>query len=216
MTAPASPPPGSPAPSPQPGGRHRSLGPLQRFLARTGTVLMIIAALGAGDFILRMTPDVSDQQRPFLSQGEPGETIDAREFTATLVKVRTAGVVKAGNFIHPTQGLWVILRVRFVALREPVQINYASVVDSQGRSFFASDRLRQPVVDGGRILQPGIAVEGDVAFEVPRDATGLTAQFSNAGLVQAMQAITDITLPLDDTVWLSREPVTLEPMEVNP
>ena len=208
--------PTSPAPSPPTAGRHRNLGPLQRFLARTGSVLIVIAALGVGDFILRITPDVNEQQRPFLSQGEQGEAVDARQFTATLVKVRTAGVVKAANFIHPTQGIWVILRMRFVALKEPMQITYAAVVDGRGRSFYASDRLKQPVVDGSRILQPGIILEGDVAFEVPRDATGLTAQFSNAGLTQTMQAVTDITLPLDEGVWLNREPVTIEPMEVNP
>lgn len=213
----------APAPSVQPpsvppprSGRHRNLGPLQRFLARTGSVLLVIAALGVGDFILRITPDVDKQQRPFLTEGEQGQAVDAREFAATLVNVRTAGAVKAANFIHPTQGVWLILRMRFVALKKPIQINYAAVVDDQGRSFYASDRLKQPVIDGSRVLQPGIILEGDVAFEVPRDATGLTVQFSNAGLTRAMQAVTDITLPLNETVWLDRAPVTIEPMKVNP
>lgn len=210
MTAP------TPSAPPAHSGRHRNLGPLQRFLARTGSVLLVIAALGVGDFVLRITPDVDEQQRPFLAQGEQGQAVDAREFAATLVKVRTAGAVKAANFIHPTQGVWLVLRMRFVALKEPVQINYAAVVDERGRSFYASDRLKQPVIDGSRILQPGIILEGDVAFEVPRDATGLTAQFSNAGVVRTMQAVTDITLPLAETAWLDREPVTIEPLKVNP
>jgi len=213
MTAPAPPPDPTSA---RPAGRHRNIGPLQRFLARTGSVLLVIAALGVGDFLLRITPDVDERQRPFLEQGEQGQVIDAREFSATLLKARTAGVVKAANFVHPTQGVWVILRMRFVAQKEPVQIDYAAVVDERGRSFYASDRLKQPLVDGSRSLQPGIGVEGEVAFEVPRDATGLTAQFSNAGTNRTMQAVTDITLPVDESVWLNREPVTIEPMEVKP
>jgi hypothetical protein len=72
MTAPAPPDASSP-----PVGRHRNLGPLQRFLARTGSVLIVIAALGVGDFLLRITPDVDKRERSFLSAGEPGETVDA-------------------------------------------------------------------------------------------------------------------------------------------
>jgi hypothetical protein len=201
---------------PPPGGDRRSLGPLRRFLSRTGSVLLVIAALGIGDLILRFTPDVDERERPFLIAGEQGQAVDAREFTATLLKARTAGVIKAGTFIHPTQGVWVLLRMRFVAGKEPVQINYAAVVDQLGRSFYASDRLKQPLVDGSRVLQPGIGVEGEIAFEVPRDAGGLTAQFSNAGNNRIMQAVTDITLPIDEAVWLDRTPVTIEPVEVKP
>jgi len=213
MSAPTQMPPRLPSHMP---GRHRNLGPLQRFLKRAGSVLLVIAALGVGDLILRYTPDVDERERPFLAEGEQGEAVEARLFSATVLKTRTAAVVKASGALHDTQGIWVILRMRFESLDEPLSIVYAAVVDEQGRSFYASDRLKQPLVDGSRMLQAGIGVEGEVAFEVPRDAVSLTAQFSDVRTSRAMQAITDITLPLDDGVWLKREPVTLEPIEVKP
>ena len=203
------------APNPSP-GRHRNLGPLQRFLKRTGSILLIIAALGVGDFIVRSTPDVDKRERPFLVHGELGTAVDARLFSATLLQTRTAAVVKASNFVHDTQGVWVILRMRFVALHEPLSISYAAVVDARGRSFYATDRVNQPLVDGSRILQPGVGVEGDVAFEIPRDATRLTAQFSDARTNRAMQAVTGITLSIDDGLFINRTPVTLSPVEVKP
>jgi hypothetical protein len=212
----ASPPSASPAASYHGPGRHRNLGLLQRFLSRAGSILLVIAALGVGNLILAYTPDVDESERPFLISGEPGEEIEARKFTATVLKTRTAGVIKSAGWEHDTQGIWIILRVRFEATDEAVAIAYAAVTDGKGRSFLASDRLKQPLVDGSRILQPGIGVEGDVAFEVPKDATGLTARFSDARNNRTLQAVPDIELPLGDAVWLNREPVTLEPAEVKP
>ncbi|HEX6684627.1 MAG TPA: hypothetical protein VF062_17615 [Candidatus Limnocylindrales bacterium] len=197
-------------------GRHRNLSPLQRFLARASSVIVVIAALGAGNLVLKLTPDTDGRERPFLAGGEQGDTVDADRFKATLVQVRTAAVVKVSNATHDTQGVWVILRVRFESQEEPLAIAYAALVDSQDRSFFATDRIRQPLVDGSRILQPGIRVEGDVAFEVPHDAVGLTAQFATAVVDRRMQAVTDISLPLGSGVWLNREPAAIEPIEVNP
>ncbi|HZM79125.1 MAG TPA: hypothetical protein VFC19_25630 [Candidatus Limnocylindrales bacterium] len=199
-----------------PAGRHRNLGPLQRFLKRAGSFILVLAALGVGDFVVRSTPDVDKRERPFVVSGEEGKAVEARMFSATLLKTRTAAVVKASGFVHDTQGVWVILRMRFVALHEPLSISYAAVVDARGRSFYASDRVNQSLVDGSRILQPGIGVEGDIAFEIPRDATGLTAQFSDARLNRAMQAVTGITISIDDGIFLNRQPVTLDPIEVKP
>lgn len=197
-------------------GRHRNLGPLQRFLKRAGSLILVIAALGVGDFLVRSTPDIDRRERPFLVEGAHGSATEARTFSATLLKTRTAAVVKASGAVHDTQGVWVVLRMRFEALDKPLSISYAALVDSRGRAFFASDRVNQPLVDGSRILQPGIGVEGDVAFEIPRDATSLTARFSDARTSRAMQAVPDIALSLDGGVFLTRQPVSLDPMEVKP
>jgi len=197
-------------------GRHRNLGPLQRFLMRAGALILVIAALGVGDFLVRSTPDIDKRERAFLVDGRQGSAVEARTFSATLLKTRTAAVVKAAGANHDTQGVWVVLRMRFEALNEPLSISYAAVVDSRGRAFHASDRVNQPLVDGSRILQPGVGVEGDVAFEIPSDATSLTAQFSDARTTRAMQAVPDIALSLDNGVFLNRQPVALDPIEVKP
>lgn len=197
-----------------PPGRHRNLGPLQRFLRRTGSLILVIAALGVGDFVVRSTPDADKRERPFVVGGEQDTPVEARLFTATLLKTRTAGIIQSGGS-HDTQGVWLILRMRFVALRKPLAIRYAAVVDARGRTFLASDRVKQTIASGGRILQPGIGVEGDVVFEVPRDATELTAQFADT-TNRAMQAVAGITLPIDDGLFITREPVTLDPTEVKP
>lgn len=198
-----------------PSGRHRNLGPLQRFLRRTGSIILVIAALGVGDFVVRSTPDIDKRERPFVAGDEQDTTVEARLFTATLLKTRTAAIIQSGGS-HETQGVWVILRMRFVALRKPLSIAYASVVDARGRSFYASDRVKQTLATGARILQPGIGVEGDVVFEVPRDATELTAQFSESSGSRAMQSVAGITLPIGDGLFITREPVTLDPIEVKP
>lgn len=199
------------------GGRHRQLSTWQKILYRTGSALLILATLGVGNLVMAYTPDVNTRERPFLRSGEPGNEIDVRRFTVTVLATEVAAVIKAAGWEHDTQGKWIVLRVRLEAVGEPLAVRYAALWDDQGRSYEASDRLQQRLVDGSRRLQPGIPVEGDVAFEVPAGATGLTARFTSSDISQRMDAMSAISLPLPDTAtWLDPAPKAIKPIEVNP
>jgi len=198
-------------------GRHRRSGPMRRLLAKTGTTLLVVAALAVGHFLIKLTPDVDTSERPFLESGAVDELVDLRLFQVTALRTRVAAVVRVSSGKHDTQGKWVLVRVRLVAKVKPIAVGYAALSDANGRSFLASDRLRQPLIDGSRILQPGIPVEGEIAFEVPNDATSLSARFAASAHSHRMDSMADIVLDLpESTVWLDPEPVTLEPMAVKP
>lgn len=198
-------------------GRHRQTGPLSRFLQRTGSTLLVIVTLAAGSLVIGFTPDTDARERPFLASGAPGERVETRLFEVTVLRARVASVIKVGGWKHPTQGRWVILRIRLVARHEALAVAYAAIHDAEGRSFRASDRLRQPLIDGSRTLQPGIAVEGEVAFEIPKDATGLSARFAADSTSHRMDSMSDIDLPIGDSaVWLDPEPVRIDEIEVKP
>jgi hypothetical protein len=189
---------------------------LRRFLKRAGGTLLIIAALGVGNLVINYTPDVDTAERPFLRSGEQGEMIDARTFKVTLLKTRTAAVVSSDGIDHHTQGYWVLLRIRVETVSEPHTVGWAALIDSKGRSFRATDRIKQPLVDGSRLLQPGVAVEAEAVFEVPSDAGGFTARFAASRFQQTMQAVPDIAVPLGEGVWLDRDAVTPDAMVVAP
>lgn len=180
---------------------------------------MVLAAIGAGHLINTLVPDVDTRERPFLESGQTDKNVETRRFDITLLGTRVAKVVEADGWKHDTQGKWVILRVRLVAKNKPVGVQYAAIHDTSDRTFLMTDRLEQPLI-GARLLQPGIAVEGEVVFEVPKDANGLTARFavqSGDSGVRRMDAMADIALPLPDTgIWLDPKPVTLVPVEVKP
>ncbi|WP_117209220.1 hypothetical protein [Allorhizocola rhizosphaerae] len=200
-------------------GRHRKLGPLQRFFVRAGSVILVISALSVGNVVIKFTPGTDELGRPFLRAGEVSDKVDVREFEMTVLSARVGSVIKAPNkWEHDTQGKWVVLRVRLMMHRQARIVRYAAVHDARERIFHFSDRLDQPLVDGSRLLQPGIAVEADVAFEVPIDAVGLTARFAVNGTEfnRRLDAMSEIALPVPETAFLSPEPIAIAPLEVKP
>lgn len=152
-------------------GRHRHTGPVGRFLARAGGALIAAAALTAAFALSGLRPPAP--MRPFAA----ASTI----VDVTIVAARHAGTITAGPSAHDTQAAWLVLTVRVTALREPATVGYAAVKSTDGTVYLASRRIAQPLIDGTRLLQPGIALQGDIAFEVPRHVLkGLTAEFSPA------------------------------------
>jgi hypothetical protein len=141
-----------------------------RLRARAGAGLLVIAALAAGGAFTARVPDTDARERPFVRAGRLGEPVDARTFDATVVAVRGGTSVERTGRTRTTGGVWVLARVRLSARQAPVSVDYATLRDGRGRMFLATTRLSQPLVSGGHPLQPGIVVEGEIVFEVPRDA----------------------------------------------
>jgi hypothetical protein len=166
-------------------GRHRHTGPVGRFLARAAGALIAAAALIAAFAISGLRPPAP--MRPFAG----ASTI----VDVTIVAARQAGVITAGPSAHDTQAAWLVLTIRVTALHEPASVGYAAVKSTDGTVYLASRRIAQPLIDGTRLLQPGIALQGDIAFEVPRHVLpGLTAAFAPAA-VAPLGIITELPVP---------------------
>jgi hypothetical protein len=177
--------------------------------ARVGAGALVVAALAVGAAITTHTPDTDARERPFIRAGSMGHPVDARTFDATVVSVRAAARVAGGAKsarVRDTAGVWVVVRVRLAARDKPTSVDHAVLRDARGRSFVATPRVVQPLV-GNAVLQPGLPVEGDVVFEVPRDAASarLTIRLADA-LDPRLDAVAEVALPIDRAAvdrWLA-------------
>ena len=180
-------------PDPRMPGRHRR--PARSVLPLLTTGSMLLAVLVLGSAILMVKPDQERFQRPFVRSAEMGEPASARTFDVTVLDVTGAKKIQSGAVLE-TSGIWVAVSVRVVAGKEPSLIGYAALRDERGRVFLYSDRLNQPLA-GGRALQPGVPLEGQVFFEVTKGVKELTVRFARPvsyGL--DMEALVEVRLPV--------------------
>ncbi|GIH13809.1 hypothetical protein Raf01_19810 [Rugosimonospora africana] len=182
---------------------HRRRQVHRPIVRRLGAAAAVIVALAVGEVITDHVPDTDTQQKPFIHTGSIGKPVDVRTFDASVLSVRGAAVIEdpdpniAASPTHDTSGVWVLVRIRLVAANEPVAVTYAAVQDAEGRTYLASTRFHQPFVDGGRMLQPGVPVAGEVAFEVPVAVVPqLSIRLASPGLFDdfRMDAMADIPL----------------------
>jgi hypothetical protein len=174
--------------------------------ARLGAGALVAAALAVGAAITTHTPDTDARERPFVRAGVVGKPVDARTFDATVISVRGAAKLAGGRKlasvparVRDTAGVFVLVRVRLVARDRPTLVDHAVVRDARGRTFVATPRIGQPVV-GHHILQPGIPIEGDVVFEVPRDAAArLTLRLADE-LNPRLDAVAEVPLSLAPSI----------------
>ncbi|MBB5870603.1 hypothetical protein F4553_003982 [Allocatelliglobosispora scoriae] len=190
--------------------RRPERGLLIRWRDRLGGIVLVSATLLIGHLFIEATPDRDSGERPYLRSGTIGEVLDGRTFDATVVGMRGATQLSGSPFVHDTQGVWVIVRFRVVPRDEPVRLGYAVLVDEDERWFRATDRITQPLL--GQELQPGIPVEGEIAFEVPKDSKHLAVRLTEETFDIRMSAIVEVPLPIGDlNTWsLAKEPVKLE------
>lgn len=188
-------------------GRHRKLGPLQRLLAAAGAVVLVLAVLVAGNALVEYRPTHAEMHKPYLRTGKLNDTVDVRTFDVTVLGARYASTLRVGGVKYETTGVWVIVKVRLNAHTEPMSVAYMALHDRKDRTFEASERFTQTLVGGGRRLQPGIAVQGEVVFEVPKDALpGMTIRFAESTYDHRMDAMADIELPGTENPVLEPSP----------
>jgi len=186
--------------------------------------MLLIAALAVGGVVSNWRPIEGDRvdvrERPYIVAGQVGDSVSARSFEARLVSVRGARLLGIRSKGYETGGVWILVRVRLTATTESTAIGYAALIDDQGREFLQSNRFTQLLAAGGRTLQPGIPVEGEIAFEVPRDvATSLRLRVASPILDLRMDGMAEIALPKTDTATIdkwatAKEPVVMESPEV--
>jgi hypothetical protein len=188
-------------------GRHRISGEELRraALAKLGTAALVLGTLAVGTVLLPLKPHGIAFQRPFVRTGTVGQPVDARLFRVTVLDA-TGGVKINGKSPVETTGVWIVVHVKAVATTEPTAIGYAALRDERGRTFRYTDKVDQPFVLRG--LQPGIPVEGQIAFEIPRDAVGrLVARFARSNEL-SLEAVAEVPLPIikaDVDAWLAEK-----------
>ncbi|MBV1848997.1 DUF4352 domain-containing protein [Catellatospora tritici] len=178
---------------------------MNKLLHRLGTVVLVAVTLAVGGWLTHLNENWS-VDRPFEVRGEFAQPVSGRQFTATGVRVRCAAKLKLGEAILDTQGVWVIAKIRAVAIGRTSYIGWAALRDGQGRTYLTSDRLQQFTLN--HPLQPGIPVEGEIVFEVPADAAGdLTLLLAKNPLEQEMDSMIAIPLPISDVSAVLSDPV---------
>jgi hypothetical protein len=197
-------------------GQHRRSKEQRRraALRRVGGVALVVLTLVLGGLVMLVKPDTETSQRPFVVSGQVGRAVGVRTFDATVLEVTGATQVTQRSQVHTTSGVWVVVKLRAVARSKPVAIGYAALRDGHDRTYVRSDRVNQPLI-GGRELQPGIPVVGQVVFEVPRDAaTHLTVLLAPSSFMRDMDALAEVPLSVDKAQvdgWLAaKDPFALE------
>jgi hypothetical protein len=159
---------------------------------RLGTAALVSLAIGAGGVAHAYKPDPDVQQRPFIRTGHKGDRVDARTLDAQLLDVRGGAIISSG-VPHDTSGVWVVVKVRLTAHGEPTQLGQVAIRDGDDRIFRASARIdNNPPL---RQLQPGIPVDCEVAFEVPKDVPlPIAARFTTALIDIRMEGMAQLEL----------------------
>lgn len=198
---------------------HRRLTRWRRAARVTSSVLLMLATLAAGHEIMQSRPDRSVTMGHFLRTGGLGDRVESLDVAATVVSVRGgAAVLTERHEEYHTDGVWLVVRVRLESLHQPQQVTLLAVHDRRGRTFWSSEKFFQATV--GYTVQPGIPVEVDVVFEVPRDAVpdAHLRVNNNKGLDLDNHTMADVDLGLDEEslrrFLANDEPVRVEATEV--
>lgn len=183
-----------------------------RVLRRIGSWLLaavsLLAVINLGARVQSFDDSQDKRTRAFEIDAEPGEEVRARTFIATVLSVRGAHIIADKGLNHETSGVWLIVKMRATSIKEPTSIAYAVLRDDRGRLFSASGRVRQ-AFDGGRPLQPGVRVQGEIAFEIPRDAAegDLTVMLGEAHFYPALDSLVAVTFdrptPAEVEQWVT-------------
>ena len=144
-------------------------------LKSTARVLAFVLAVGAIVLMSRTTPGFVALTAPFVSRGEQGEWVNTRTFGVRVEKphlVRTLRQQRFGRVEErTTSGVWVIVKVEGVAIRQPGMIGAFALETRDGKRYQHTERVRLPSQVGllGRELQPEMPVPALLVFEVPEN-----------------------------------------------
>lgn len=152
-----------------------------------------LLAAGSILFMSRTTPGFVDLTAPFVSRGAPGEWVHTRTFGLRVDQphlVRTLRQTRFGRVEErTTSGVWVIVKVDAVAVREPGMIGAFALETGNGKRYQHTERVRLASQVGllGRELQPEMPVPALLVFEVPAD------QISQLTLIAGEREIPHLT-----------------------
>jgi hypothetical protein len=199
-------------------GRHRNPTGVRigRWLAAVATAVVVVV-VGSAITNTELTPE--EKFREFVDTGAMGEWFSTLDFDLNVLAAHTATTLSPDSGVElDTAGVWLLVRVQVMADQEPVWLDLAQVRDSSGRTWSATERTDQPLVDQSYRLDPRIPVEGAVAFEVPRGAaTDLTFRLgedTNSLYGLQMATVAEVPLEIDEPAiaggLAAPEPAVLE------
>ncbi|GAB3453811.1 hypothetical protein GCM10027570_33330 [Streptomonospora sediminis] len=160
-----------------------------------------------------LVPPETHATEPIPHSGDVGETVDARQFTITVKKVRFAETVADGGggigSSAPVEanGVWVVATAELTAASAPLGTIDAELVMGDGYTYSSSEWLSNGLAGGfGTTLSPGISVTGALVFEVPTDRLKDPTLQVNAreSLDDRLSARADISLGLNGTELAER------------
>lgn len=172
-----------------------------RFSWRVAFGLLLAAAL-----LLAMretTPNYDARTGPIIERGKPGEFVRGRRFAARVDAVVTAShlrFTRAGDAVEQrdSSGTWLIVQASAMAAREPSLIGSAAILTRDGRRYDSSGRLyAAPPQLTTRELQPGVASQGLLIFELPADAVAGASLVLAATRLDRLDSELQIALGLD-------------------
>jgi hypothetical protein len=164
------------------------------YLRRAGTAGLILAALAAGRVVTGAFQADDSISAPFLRAGTIGKPVSLRYADVTAGHVDGSRCVSVETSILQTPGVFVVVPLTIVAKGKPVNLQYAALVDRQGRTFLATGS-RSPFEPG--TSQPGLARYASVVVEVPLEAVpGAHLRIALNSLDQRRDDMADIDLGL--------------------
>jgi len=188
-----------------------------------GGIAAVLVTLLVGQALLRTAPSADDDSATFLVGGRSFRPVVVGGLAVTVLGIRGASLVRRPDGrILDTGGVWVIVDVELTATQQTTTVRYLALADRDGNTYRVSQRWHQAITEGVPDLQPGLPVDGEVAFEVPRDAaTQLSLRAGEHWSVAAglrSRAVTDIALPVERSEvdrWVAdRDPAVLVPPAV--
>ena len=188
-----------------------------------GGIAAVLVTLLVGQALLRTAPSADDDNATFLVGGRSFRPVVVGGLAVTVLGIRGASLVRRPDGqILDTGGVWVIVDVELTATQQTTAVRYLALADRDGNTYRVSQRWHQAITEGVPDLQPGLPVDGEVAFEVPRDAaTQLSLRAGEHWSVAVglrSRAVTDIALPVERSEvdrWVAdRDPAVLVPPAV--
>lgn len=196
----------------RPTGASRSTA--QRVVAAIAAIPLILATVVLARLIEITTPIPDDHRRPWIHQGQMNEPVLENDLEVTVRSVR-GGRAYADGFRAPTtDGVFLLVRTRVMAIDSPAAAAYAELIDEDGNAYatlYQTDSLYLYE------LSPGVPIEGELLFEVPQTvATELRLRLSStSGYWPQWQVMVEVPLQIDaaDVDRWSRSTTTLTMME---
>jgi hypothetical protein len=153
-------------------------------------VIAALAGLGllvAAGLVAETAPSPAVLQEPIPVAAAVGQRAQGRDIVVTVQGIALARTLRSDDWTGTASGVWVVVR-----LRAETRLTSGAVTGSLtagGRTWNASDR--PPVSLDQTSTDPGLPVEGVLAFEVPRSALvdGVVLQLGRTLRPQADSAI---------------------------
>lgn len=163
--------------------------------------------LVAGWFVVGATPTRGDVTAPFELEASLNEWAAGRNLTAQVIEVRFADSIDDG--LWHAEGNWLVFTLDVAAVVDQTNAGlYLTELIVDGVQYDATERTTMTLRN--EPLSPGLAVRGELAFELPDDVVDGPAQLR---LAAASDPQLDSIIVIDvDLSQLDR----LDQIELNP